>query len=175
VIVIDDTDDEDDGGHATVEDERTSSRAPEPTYCDVCKAPVVPGQWSVHIRSIAHLLARDPSPITPSTSYGIKEKNLGRRMLEAQGWTEGMGLGFGGSGRKVPLRPVVRQNKSGVGGQREENKVKRVGDAGVGIAAPKKVKPQSRVKGQGHGSRAIAREHKRDMDKWRQMHAYLNR
>jgi hypothetical protein len=177
IIIIDDSDDDNEAAQEEKkkEEEEGTPPPPDPTYCEICNAPVVPGQWKVHRRSIAHLLARDPTPITPATSYGIKERNLGRRMLEAQGWQEGMGLGFAGDGRKVPLRPVVKQSKGGVGVEQKENtKLKRVGDAGVGVVVPKKPKVQSRIKGQGHGSRGIAREQKRDMEKWRRMHAYLN-
>ncbi|EDQ92206.1 uncharacterized protein MONBRDRAFT_23132 [Monosiga brevicollis MX1] len=49
------------------------------------------------------------------TKDGIKEDNVGNRMLKAMGWSEGKGLGKDGSGIVKPIEAEVRVQGAGLG------------------------------------------------------------
>ncbi|KAL5009309.1 hypothetical protein ScPMuIL_014890 [Solemya velum] len=48
-------------------------------------------------------------------SVPIPESNIGNRMLQSMGWSPGMGLGPEGSGIKIPVLPVARIRRQGLG------------------------------------------------------------
>lgn len=54
--------------------------------------------------------AQEPPPVQPNKE-GIEASNIGRKMLEAAGWTQGEGLGAGGSATPIE----ARQYQAGVG------------------------------------------------------------
>lgn len=52
----------------------------------------------------------EPPPVQPNKE-GIEENNIGRKMLEAAGWSQGEGLGAGGMANPIE----ARQYQAGVG------------------------------------------------------------
>lgn len=103
-------------------------------HCDACAIDVAEHSWSTHVLSLPHLLAAEPGPNLVLPPH-IALQGPGRRMLEATGWTQGEGLGLDGRGRPVPIRPVEKHDRLGIGlklkpGERKK-KLAIIGESGA--------------------------------------------
>ncbi|GAA96099.1 uncharacterized protein L969DRAFT_17174 [Mixia osmundae IAM 14324] len=137
--------------------------------CTVCAVTYPRGRADEHHRSLAHLIAADPSSITPSTQYGLKSTNLGWQALQQQGWQEGRPLGRDGSGLKVPIRPSVKRDRSGIG---MEQKKERLADRQYVIKSTKPVEPI--LPARPLTAKEIQRQKKAETDQWKAVYADLN-
>jgi len=178
VIYVTDSDSDED--EATREGEEVTERAvtvfkpPERTRVP---DPFTPWhQRKATPRTIHELLATatpsdgnsdDGQPYVPPVYYGIKETSKGWKMLARQGWTEGEALGpVREETRKallVPIRPVEKQDRKGLGNA-VERKRERAGNEREEARHPK-------VK----GGRDRAHVQSREQEKRRAMLAYMNR
>ena len=129
-------------------------------FCEACRQEVP--DWPSHSGSIGHMLNADSSQPKPPTYYSIKSNNPGRRMLEESGWDSEVGLGLHGQGRKIPLRPVEKSDRLGIGLSLPKSNPS---DRPKTIASP-------RLKGK--GSVRHAKADKAETDQWRAMRRYLN-
>eukprot|EP00095_Tigriopus_kingsejongensis_P001700 maker-scaffold1305_size49401-snap-gene-0.19 protein:Tk01700 transcript:maker-scaffold1305_size49401-snap-gene-0.19-mRNA-1 annotation:"frg1-like protein" len=83
------------------------------THCDVCDEKFTDSR---HKASMAHMLqAQSNSSIR--TIYGISEANRGFRMMLNSGWNKDRGLGPFGSGKKFPVKTMLKRDRKGVGAE----------------------------------------------------------
>ncbi|GAA5860217.1 hypothetical protein JCM1840_002825 [Sporobolomyces johnsonii] len=131
-------------------------------------------------RTIHELLAdsapSDPA-LVPPLQYGIHHSNPGYRMLAKQGWKEGHALGPEGEGEharglKVPLRPVEKHDRKGLG-------LHGAGVLGRQLSQKDREEERKRIAKQerdrrGKGARGMARMAKREERHRKAMIAYMN-
>ncbi|CAO1630536.1 unnamed protein product [Parajaminaea phylloscopi] len=72
--------------------------------------PVAPPLTEVESRGDA--ARRDSSP-----DAALDSSNIGNRMLQMMGWSEGQGIGLGGTGRQAPVEAVRYAERAGLGSQ----------------------------------------------------------
>ena len=92
----------------------------ERLWCDICEqhytAGGSKGEGTSHHSSIAHQFCSSKKEgFTPHSSFYISTNNKGYRMLKDHGWDEKSGLGPSSSGRKYPVKTVLKQDRSGIG------------------------------------------------------------
>ncbi|KMZ74200.1 G-patch domain containing protein, expressed [Zostera marina] len=58
------------------------------------------------------------------SSSAIDSSNVGFKMLKKCGWREGTGLGISGQGRLEPVEAHVKNNKTGLGADKIQTKLK---------------------------------------------------
>ncbi|GAA5974062.1 hypothetical protein JCM21900_001864 [Sporobolomyces salmonicolor] len=131
-------------------------------------------------RTIHELLAdaapSDPA-LVPPLQYGIHPSNPGYRMLAKQGWKEGHSLGPEGEGDharglKVPLRPVEKHDRKGLG-------LPGAGVLGRQLSQKDRDEERKRLAKQererrGKGARGMARIARREERHRKAMIAYMN-
>lgn len=122
-------------------------------------------------------------PLVPPTHYAIRPDSPGWQLLARQGWKEGQTLGpvtpeGEGRGLKVPLRPVEKHDRKGLGLGTDE-------DGGRGKSG-RKLTPEERERERrkkekeerdkrGRGERGMERMKKREERERKAMIAYMNR
>ncbi|KAK6102886.1 Ankyrin repeats (3 copies) family protein [Brugia pahangi] len=79
-------------------------------FCDACQCTYV---GEAHLSGIAHLLETRKPVLDPG--YGIPEWNKGYRILRKNGWDEFEGLGRNATGRRYPIKTVLKRDKLGLG------------------------------------------------------------
>lgn len=79
-------------------------------FCDACQCTYV---GEAHLSSVAHLLETMKPVLNPG--YGIPEWNKGYRILRKSGWNEFEGLGRYATGRRYPIKTVLKRDKLGLG------------------------------------------------------------
>eukprot|EP01134_Creolimax_fragrantissima_P008147 CFRG8147T1 len=102
--------------HANVDQKvvNTNDNA-DPEWCDLCGMTSSTG----HQHSTAHLLNQQHAPF----ALHPLAHSVGYKLLRAQGWRDGEGLGVDGEGRKYPVAAVMKNDRRGIGG--EHSKFKR--------------------------------------------------
>ncbi|VBB26775.1 unnamed protein product [Acanthocheilonema viteae] len=79
-------------------------------FCDACQCTYV---GEAHLSSVAHLLETRKPVLDPG--YGIPEWNKGYRILRRSGWDEFEGLGRNATGRRYPIKTILKRDKLGLG------------------------------------------------------------
>ncbi|VDK88646.1 unnamed protein product [Onchocerca ochengi] len=79
-------------------------------FCDACQCSYI---GKAHLSSVAHLLETRKPVFDPG--YGIPEWNKGYRILRSSGWDEFKGLGRDATGRRYPIKTVLKRDKLGLG------------------------------------------------------------
>ncbi|MCP9262227.1 hypothetical protein DINM_005511 [Dirofilaria immitis] len=79
-------------------------------FCDACQCNYV---GEAHLSSVAHLLETRKPVLDPG--YGIPVWNKGYRILRRSGWDEFEGLGRDATGRRYPIKTVLKRDKLGLG------------------------------------------------------------
>ncbi|OZC07699.1 hypothetical protein X798_05335 [Onchocerca flexuosa] len=79
-------------------------------FCDACQCNYI---GKAHLNSVAHLLETRKPVHDPG--YGIPEWNKGYRILRSSGWDEFKGLGRDATGRRYPIKTVLKRDKLGLG------------------------------------------------------------
>lgn len=79
-------------------------------FCDACQCTYV---GEAHVSGILHLLETRKPVLDPG--YGIPEWNKGYRILRRSGWNEFEGLGRHATGRRYPIKTVLKRDKLGLG------------------------------------------------------------
>lgn len=79
-------------------------------FCDACQCSYI---GKAHLSSVAHLLGTRKPVFDPG--YGIPEWNKGYRILRSSGWDEFKGLGRDATGRRYPIKTVLKRDKLGLG------------------------------------------------------------
>uniref|UniRef100_A0A0R3RJS0 G-patch domain-containing protein n=1 Tax=Elaeophora elaphi TaxID=1147741 RepID=A0A0R3RJS0_9BILA len=79
-------------------------------FCDACQCTYV---GEAHLSSVAHLLETRRPVLDPG--YGIPEWNKGYRILRRSGWDEFEGLGRNATGRRYPVKTVLKRDRFGLG------------------------------------------------------------
>ncbi|XP_064400209.1 RNA-binding protein 5-A-like isoform X2 [Halichondria panicea] len=72
---------------------------------------IVP-EWK---KKIDQEMAQPPIPYEQPTIHGLKEDNIGNKMLTAMGWSDGQGLGRSNQGIVEPIKAEIRQSAAGLG------------------------------------------------------------
>lgn len=90
-----------------------SPRTEQDGFCAVCDRRLSAAELKNHDASIVHQLnSRGMNSTT--THYGISEANSGFQMLLAMGWDPDRGIGPRGSGRKFPVKTVLKRDREGL-------------------------------------------------------------
>lgn len=107
--------------------------------CPVCGTEYKSHEHKQHESSMVHLF-KDSTKQIPHQWYALPESNVGFQMMRRTGWRVDEGLGPEGSGRKNPIKTVLKQDRAGLG--LVENPAKRIShfDAFDHSAVSKKVK-----------------------------------
>jgi FOG: Ankyrin repeat len=112
--------------HAITEGHRETGTESQPMrtrhvefYCESCGQSFCNTSREQHTTTIVHLLSSRPC-ITVPTVYSIPASNKGYQILVKRGWDREKGLGADGSGRKFPLKTVMKQDREGLGGGTQE-------------------------------------------------------
>ncbi|CAG9536655.1 unnamed protein product [Cercopithifilaria johnstoni] len=79
-------------------------------FCDACQCTYV---GEAHLSSVVHLL-ETRKPVLDQ-GYGIPEWNKGYRILRRSGWNEFEGLGRDATGRRYPIKTMLKRDKLGLG------------------------------------------------------------
>ncbi|BGP33721.1 hypothetical protein JCM10296v2_005525 [Rhodotorula toruloides] len=122
-------------------------------------------------------------PLVPPTHYAIRPDSPGWQLLARQGWKEGQTLGpvtpeGQGRGLKVPLRPVEKHDRKGLGlGTGEDG---RGGKNGRKLTHEERERERRRKEREerdkcGRGERGMERLKKREERERKAMIAYMNR
>lgn len=93
---------------------KDSSEPARDEFCSVCNRLVMSTELNSHQTSILHQMnmqAGKPS----TTHYGIPDSNTGFQMLLQMGWDRERGFGPSGSGRKFPVKTVLKRDRAGLG------------------------------------------------------------
>ncbi|XP_059139669.1 G patch domain and ankyrin repeat-containing protein 1-like [Physella acuta] len=91
-------------------------------FCSVCNLQVLDRRS--HETSTIHLFNCKHEPKGPS--YLIPETNRGFQMLLRSGWNKSQGLGLKGDGTKYPVKTVLKRDRLGLGGSRDNGKSARI-------------------------------------------------
>ncbi len=102
-------------------DTTSESCSKEEFSCEVCNQYFTDTSRSEHETSTLHLFNLK-LPV-PSTSYLLPETNRGYQILLRSGWDDSQGLGPAGSGRKFPVKTVLKQDRQGLGNPTQQAKV----------------------------------------------------
>nr|XP_033772851.1 G patch domain and ankyrin repeat-containing protein 1 isoform X2 [Geotrypetes seraphini] len=102
-------------GTALQEEAALGRGTPEMKYCAVCKMHFQEDSVAQHERSTVHLFSQRHAPVP--THYHIPEHNVGFQLLLKDGWDPEAGLGPIGTGRKFPIRTVLKRDQAGLGFQ----------------------------------------------------------
>ena len=94
----------------------SSKKTPQYT-CDCCRATIADRSRSRHTTSTVHLFNCQFGHRV-ALSYGISERNRGYQMLLRGGWDPERGLGPNRQGNMFPVKTVLKQDRSGLGGRR---------------------------------------------------------
>ena len=81
--------------------------------CEVCDRRIENESEIVHKSSTLHLLKS--APAETGTIYGIPEANRGFQMMLNKGWNKNKGLGPEGTGKKFPVKTVLKRDRKGLG------------------------------------------------------------
>ncbi|XP_046855199.1 G patch domain and ankyrin repeat-containing protein 1-like [Xenia sp. Carnegie-2017] len=81
-------------------------------YCDICKSTFL-GSKIKHDTSTSHLFNCQHK--TNRTVYYIPENNIGFKLMKQKGWNQEKGLGPEGSGRKFPIKTILKLDREGLG------------------------------------------------------------
>ncbi|XP_064489679.1 G patch domain and ankyrin repeat-containing protein 1 homolog isoform X1 [Ornithodoros turicata] len=107
----------------------SSNQAPELTseptrdeFCSVCERLVTSTELSSHNTSILHQLSLEEGKLS-TTHYGIPDSNTGFQMLLQMGWNRERGFGPSESGRKYPVKTVLKRDRAGLGKEISEARV----------------------------------------------------
>lgn len=80
--------------------------------CDTCKIKFF-GSKHKHDTSTAHLFNCQYK--SERTFYHIPEDNIGFKLMKRKGWDQEKGLGPEGTGRKFPVKTILKQDRQGLG------------------------------------------------------------
>ena len=85
--------------------------------CDICKTKFF-GSKHEHNTSTAHLFNCQYK--SEKTFYHIPEDNIGFKLMKQKGWDKEKGLGPEGTGRKFPVKTILKQDRCGLGSKNKE-------------------------------------------------------
>ena len=88
--------------------------------CEVCGVDYPKTKHKVHIASMIHLFKDDTKVL--GVSYEIPDHNKGFQMMLRSGWDLNRGLGPEGSGRKDPVKTILKQDRLGFGVESDSKK-----------------------------------------------------
>lgn len=95
--------------------ESTESKDQKEAFCEECQMTFVDFPGRLHKATVTHMLKAEQSSIR--TIYGISEANKGFRMMIKGGWDKDKGLGPEGSGKKFPVKTMLKRDRKGVGAE----------------------------------------------------------
>ena len=81
--------------------------------CNLCDLSFLLSERTQHESSVIHIF-NDKNKVV-NDIYGIPDHNIGFQMMLRSGWKSSGGLGPDGSGRKNPVKSVIKQNRHGLG------------------------------------------------------------
>ncbi|XP_063829653.1 G patch domain and ankyrin repeat-containing protein 1 homolog [Ostrinia nubilalis] len=94
----------------------------EDFFCDLCNIKVRNKDY--HLSSTIHNINLSKGKKMP-TNYVIPESNRGYQIMLKVGWDKESGLGPDGSGKKYPIKTVLKQDRKGLGHGKKTNKVEK--------------------------------------------------
>ena len=95
-----------------------------------------------HNRSISHqFCSRRKDDAMPQSSFYLSAHNKGYKMLQNSGWDGNSGLGPTASGRKYPIKTVLKRDRFGIGCHQATARVTHFGGGDLSaVSKPKKIK-----------------------------------
>uniref|UniRef100_V5HQY3 Putative major histocompatibility complex protein bat4 n=1 Tax=Ixodes ricinus TaxID=34613 RepID=V5HQY3_IXORI len=146
---------------------RSDSEQAEPEthrFCDACRRTVTSSELSNHDASIVHQLSSGCCHGN-RTHYGIPESNAGFRMLLGMGWNRERGFGPQESGRKFPVKTVLKRDRCGLGVGETRARVTHF--AACDASAVERVDRKAHGDGLIGHRKKTRKEREREADKWR--------
>ncbi|XP_065673002.1 G patch domain and ankyrin repeat-containing protein 1 [Hydra vulgaris] len=81
--------------------------------CKLCDSSFHQNERIQHESSVMHIFNDNKNVV--KNIYGIPDTNIGFQMMLRSGWNSNVGLGPDGCGRRNPVKPVIKQNRHGLG------------------------------------------------------------
>ncbi|XP_065640102.1 G patch domain and ankyrin repeat-containing protein 1 homolog [Hydra vulgaris] len=88
--------------------------------CELCDSSFHQNERIQHESSVMHIFNDNKNVV--KNIYGIPDTNIGFQMMLRSGWNSNVGLGLDGCGRRNPVKPVIKQNRHGLGMLKNDNK-----------------------------------------------------
>lgn len=109
-------------------------------------------------------------PVEQPVKYGIGKANIGYKLLERAGWSEGQGLGAGNQGMQEPLKAEAHKGRRGLGAASKRRGPQ--GPAAQPAPSPPPAQQQEPVAGPKYDPVALMlqRDAEEDMDTKRKRH-----
>ena len=93
----------------------------ERLWCEICQVhyrAAVDATDSKHESSITHqFCSLTKEERRPDSSFYLNADNKGYNLLKSQGWDGASGLGPSSSGRKYPIKTVLKRDRAGLGSE----------------------------------------------------------
>ncbi|KAI8145588.1 hypothetical protein BJV82DRAFT_42384 [Fennellomyces sp. T-0311] len=146
----------------------SKSEKEEKIWCPDCEIEIAAAKLNDHLKGTAHLVSGNRK--TPTEFLALDGRNVGFRLLRAQGWKYEEGLGAKGEGRRHPIATSLKQDKFGLGHSRTAPKrVTHTYQETEEAYRQKKPEPKAIPSG-----KMLARQARRDARKRAAMLHYLN-
>ncbi|CAN7995108.1 unnamed protein product [Ixodes hexagonus] len=136
----------------------------EDQFCYACRRTVTSSELSNHCASIVHQLSTGCCRRN-RTHYGIPETNAGFQMLLGMGWDRECGFGPSGSGRKFPVKTVLKRDRCGLGVAEARARVTHFGARDT--SAVESVRRKKHDDGHIGKPKKTRKEHEREAETWR--------
>lgn len=89
--------------------------------CELCKVEYLESKQKQHESSMLHIFNHKNKK--PSNILGLPGHNVGYKMMLRSGWTIDRGLGPDGTGRKNPIKTVLKKDRAGLGLKKKSERV----------------------------------------------------